>query len=83
MFVRVGEVRDIDARSARRLRQETWDFLLEESMFSPVTCKAGDIDAADGSSIELNQLNEKIHTSLKGLAWATELLHNALPMEHL
>lgn len=76
-------MRELDARSARRLKQETWDFLLEESMFNPVICKVGEMDAVDSSSLEPIRLTENIHTYLECLTRVIELIHRALPVKHL
>lgn len=51
-------------------------------MVNPVTCKVGDIDAADSSFLELNRLT-RTHTSLESFTWVIELIHHPLPMKHL
>jgi hypothetical protein len=45
MGLRVIPRREVSARSARRVKQEKWFFLLGRSIFITCCCKAGEMDA--------------------------------------
>jgi len=84
VFIRVGDVIGIEAKSASKLRHVTLLFLLVESILRVQVCRVEESGAIK-MSIKLHTIKcyELERTSLSGLSRNTELMHNVLTMKHL